>query len=114
MLWPANKKGYLLIEVIIALGAVAICATILASLYTKSVILHTHAKQYLQATTLAQCALRNPTTPSSQQFTITHNTTTIDTEVPFTLQSATVSWQTAQGNKKNITLHAGMENHAPS
>ena len=108
-----HKKGYLLIEIMVALALVTAGALTLAALHVNIVQWYAKAEQYLHATTIAQEALAYAqhgsayTSPSST-FNVTHALSRPSVDLPFSLYTVTVSFTTINGGIQKIVLQGGL------
>ncbi len=110
---PANgrkRAGYLLIELMIALMAIAVFSLLIAQLQAHMVHRYYEAEQYFLAVNYASGAFeeRGVGTREIDGYTIETMTHRVQEELPYKRTVVTVSWKTGRGVAKQIIIHGGM------
>lgn len=123
--WPSlgrkktQERGFLLIEMMIALAAVAIFSGMVAYLQGQSWSWRHDARCYLEATTLAAAYFEHAQRDISSievlnknsNFTVNTRLEKPDETIPFQLLTVTLSWRTARGIKQEISITGGIVTH---
>jgi len=105
----ANMPGYLLIELMIALVAITVCALLVAQLQVYIAHHNDEAEQYLTAVSYASELFEHCQCGRQKRDAYMIETTMQPVkELPFAYVAVTVSWKTARGVSQTITIHGGM------
>ncbi len=116
---PANgskRQGYLLIELMIAVAALAVCSLLVAQLQAHMVGRYYEAEQYLKAVNYAHRAFeqRSVGTQGIDGYTVATTTHSVQEGLLYQHIIMEVSWKTATGVSKKITIYGGMLNENQS
>lgn len=106
-----KKRGYLLVEMMVAIAILAMAALIMASIQARIAGWHAEAKQYMVATNIAQRTLTGlqqaiPWVNEKNGFDVTIDSWT-QPGVPFTAYTITVSFLTPRGITKSVIIGGG-------
>ncbi len=106
-----KKRGYLLVEMMIAITTLAMTALIMANIQARIAGWHIEAEQYLVATNIAQRTLMGlqqamPWTYAKNDFGVRIATWT-EPAIPFTAYTITVSFVTPRGITREVVIGGG-------
>ncbi len=120
-----KNPGYLLVELMIALVAIALCSVMAAYLQVHITQLHKQAEQYLKAVNIANTIFEETMFGQTlfgkasiknnglydDTYTIETTQSKVDKNIPYTQIAVTISWKTLRGADKKITIHGGKVDH---
>lgn len=109
-----KKRGYLLIEMVVALAMILMVLHIVAGIQVQIAAWHHEATQYMIATTLAQRVLiglqqKIPWHHTVQGFEITVHSYTVQPTISCMMHEITISFQTSRGTKEVVITGGSLQ-----